>query len=217
MHCVRSYRRSAVRLSQSRFLVWTEKSLEVYLSNMSVKKIYEIGSVVIRTRAQKVDLSNLKHIRKIVTDLADTMRHTNLVGMAAPQIGVGSRVFVTEIRKTPTRRDVSTLDPLRIFINPRIIQSSKRRIVDFEGCGSVASGGLFGPVKRPETIAVRAHNENGEEFELETSGLLARIIQHEMDHLDGICFVDHVTDPKTFLGRNEYIKLRKDGIRKRKR
>ena len=79
----------------------------------------------------------------------------------------------------------------------------------YEGCGSVASGGLFGLVKRPETISIQASNENGEKFELETSGLLARIIQHEVDHLNGVCFIDKITDTKKLLGREEYIKFGK--------
>ena len=142
-------------------------------------------------------------------DLTDTMRHTNLIGMAAPQIGIGERIFVTEIRKTAIRKDISLIDPLRAFINPKITRFSKKCTDGYEGCGSVASGELFGIVKRPETISVRAYDENGEEFELETSGLLARIIQHEIDHLNGVCFLDKITSSKTLLGRQEYIKMRK--------
>jgi peptide deformylase len=176
---------------------------------MSVKKISEIGSDVIRSKAAKVEKIISRNVKKIVADLTDTMRHENLVGIAAPQIGIGSQIFVTEVRKTKLRKDVSTLDPLRVFINPALTRVSKKMVTGYEGCGSVAHGGLFGIVKRPEVIAVRAHNENGEEFELETGGLLARIIQHEIDHLNGICFIDRVTDTKKLLGREEYIKLKK--------
>ena len=149
---------------------------------MAIKKTAEIGSKMIRSKAKEVDMRASAKVRKIITDLNDTMRDTNLVGMAAPQIGIGSRIFVTEIRKTILRKDISILDPLKIFINPEIKRVSKKMVEGYEGCGSVASGGLFGLVKRPETVSVRATNENGEEFELETSGLLARIIQHEVDH-----------------------------------
>jgi peptide deformylase len=173
---------------------------------MPIKKVSEIGSEVIRSKAKVVDDITSPMVRKLLADLTNTMRHENLVGMAAPQIGVGLRVFVTEIRKTKFRKNVSELDPLRVFVNPTLTKTSKRRVDGYEGCGSVASGGLFGIVKRPETISVRAFDEMGEEFELETSGLLARIIQHEIDHLDGICYVDKVTDTTTFLGREQYIK-----------
>jgi peptide deformylase len=176
---------------------------------MAIKKTSEIGSKVIRTKAEKVSNVSSAKVKKIITDLTDTMRHENLVGMAANQIGVGRRIFVTEVRKTRFRKNVSSLDPLRVFINPVITKVSKNTVEGYEGCGSVASAGLFGIVKRPETVSVRAMNENGEEFELETSGLLARIIQHEVDHLNGICFIDRVTDTKKLLGRGEYLKTLK--------
>lgn len=174
---------------------------------MTIRLTSEIGSKVIRSRAKEVVNVSSGKVKKILKDLTDTMRHRNLVGMAANQIGVGSRIFVTEVRKTTIRKNISNLDPLRVFINPVVTKTSKKLVEGYEGCGSVASGGLFGIVARPETVSVRAINENGEEFELETSGLLARIIQHEVDHLNGICFIDKVTDTKKLLGRGEYIKL----------
>jgi len=175
---------------------------------MAIKKISEIGSEVIRNKAIDVQGLSLKKMQKLITDMTDTMREVGLVGIAAPQIGIGSRVFLTEVRKTKSRKDITELDPLRVFVNPIVTSVSKKHVEAYEGCGSVALGELFGVVKRPETISVRAHNERGEEFELETSGLLARIIQHEMDHLNGICFIDKVTDTKKLLGRTEYLKLR---------
>ncbi len=176
---------------------------------MSIKKISEIGSKVIRTKAIPVVNVSLPRLKKVIADLTDTMRYEGLVGIAAPQIGIGGRIFLTEIRKTKIRKDIKSLDPLRVFINPTITRTSKKFVNGYEGCGSVAHGGLFGIVKRPKTIAVRARNEHGEEFELETGGLLARIIQHEIDHLNGICFIDRVTDTKKLLGREEYIKMKK--------
>jgi peptide deformylase len=176
---------------------------------MSVKKISVIGSPVIRTRAKELGAVPPLKLRKIISDLTDTMRDANLVGIAAPQIGVSSRVFLSEIRKTKTRKDISELDQLRVFVNPVLVRTSKKQVEGYEGCGSVARGGLFGIMKRPESIVVRAHNEHGDEFEIETGGLLARIIQHEIDHLNGICFIDKVSDTKSLLGREEYIKLKK--------
>lgn len=176
---------------------------------MAIKKTSEIGSKVIRSRAKEVDKINSARVKKIITDLTDSMRDKDLVGMAAPQIGVGSRIFVTEMRKTKFRKDIAILDPLRVFINPKITRISKKLVNGYEGCGSVASGGLFGIVKRPETVSVRAFDQNGEEFELETSNLLARIIQHEIDHLNGVCFIYKITDTKKLLGREEYLKMRK--------
>jgi peptide deformylase len=176
---------------------------------MAVKKISEIGSSAIRTHAKELGAVTPLKLRKMIDDLTDTMREADLVGIASPQIGISSRVFLSEIRKTKTRKDISELDQLRVFVNPVLVKTSKKQVKGYEGCGSVARGGLFGIVKRPESVAVRAHDEHGEQFELETGGLLARVIQHEIDHLNGICFIDKVTDTKSLLGREEYIKLKK--------
>ncbi|MDB5260596.1 MAG: Peptide deformylase [Candidatus Nomurabacteria bacterium] len=176
---------------------------------MAVKTTAEIGSKAIRSASKKVIKIDSPLVKKIIQDLIDTMRSANLVGMAAPQIGVNTRIFITELRKTKFRKNIKDLDPLRVFINPLIVSTSKKEIEGYEGCGSVASGGLFGLVKRPERINIKAFNENEEEFELETEGLLARVIQHEIDHLNGICFIDKVTDTKKLLGAGEFVKMTK--------
>lgn len=176
---------------------------------MAIKKTFEIGNEVVRAKAKPVEAITGAKVKKIITDLTDTMRAGDLVGMAAPQIGVSSRIFITEIRKTKARKYVDGGETLTVFINPTITKVSKKLVEDYEGCGSVANGELFGPVKRPETVAVHAWNEQGEEFELETSGLLARVIQHEYDHLEGVCFIEKVTDNKKLMGIHEYIKMRK--------
>ncbi|MEK7530945.1 MAG: peptide deformylase [Patescibacteria group bacterium] len=172
---------------------------------MSIRPTTQIGNKIIRTKSKRVTAVSAK-VLHVVRDLTDSMREVGLVGMAGPQIGVGLRIFVTEVRKTKARKHIKKFDPLRIFINPRIIKRSKKVISGYEGCGSVAHGGLFGDVSRAESITVVAINENGKKFTLDASGLLARIIQHEIDHLDGVVFVDRVKNTKSFMGRDEYIK-----------
>ena len=176
---------------------------------MIIKNATQVGNKVIRDKAKEVSNPTTKSTQKVVKDLVDSMRHHNLVGMAAPQIGKGLRIFITEIRKTKLRKGVSdeNIDPLRIFINPRILSVSKKETKDWEGCGSVASANLFGMVKRPASIVVEALDEKGEKFQLKASNLLARVIQHEMDHLQGIVFADRA-DTKTYMSRIEYLKLR---------
>src|SRR5690606_35100001 len=112
--------------------------------------------------------------------LVDSMRHHELVGMAAPQIGKPIRVFVTEVRKTKLRKGegIEDVDPLRVFINPRITSLSKSTQKGWEGCGSVASAGLFGQVQRPSSLSIEAFDENGMKFNLKANKLLARVIQH---------------------------------------
>jgi len=180
----------------------------VRMLDMIVKNVTQVGNKVIRATSLEVPTPTSKSTQKVVTDLVDSMRHHNLVGMAAPQIGKGVRVFVTEIRQTKLRkRDTASLDPLRIFINPKILSTSKKEAKDWEGCGSVAMANLFGMVKRPVSIEVEAFNEQGMKFRLKAKNLLARVIQHEMDHLNGKLFVD-AADSRTYMSRNEYLKMR---------
>ena len=172
---------------------------------MIKKQATQIGNPIIRKKSKRVDKISSKFIQAIIKDLVNSMRFHELVGMAAPQIGLDLRIFVTEIRKTKTRKSIEK-DPLRVYINPHIVSFSREKSVGYEGCGSVASSQLFGLVKRAQRVSVKAQNEQGEYFSLNAKGLLARVIQHELDHLDGIVFLDKVTDTKKLMDREEYFK-----------
>ncbi len=176
---------------------------------MIIKLATQAGNVVIRTKSKNIanPSSPSPEIRKVVKDLTDSMRHHELVGMAAPQIGKNIRVYISEIRQTKLRKgqDVKNADKLRVYINPKITWRSKKLIEGWEGCGSVAHGALFGTVKRAQSVEVVAFDENGNKFKLKAENLLARVIQHEQDHIDGILFSDKA-DPKTFMSSNEYLK-----------
>ncbi len=164
--------------------------------------------MVIRSRSVEVSNPTSKSTQRVVTDLIDSMRHHDLVGMAAPQIGKAVRVFVTEIRQTKLRKsDNANLDPLKVFINPKILSVSKKAAKDWEGCGSVATANLFGMVKRPISLEIEAVDEHGMKFRLKAKNLLARVIQHELDHLNGTLFVD-TADSKTYMSKSEYLKMR---------
>lgn len=176
---------------------------------MIVKHATQAGNLVIRSKAKAVSTSHFKskEVQAVIKNLVDSMRHHNLVGMAAPQIGKSLRIFVSEVRPTKLRKgqSVKNIDKLRVYINPIIVQQSKKSVLGWEGCGSVAFANLFGQVKRPQSLTVEAYDEKGEKFRLEAKGLLARIIQHELDHLNGVLFVD-TSNPKTFMSRDEYLK-----------
>lgn len=143
-------------------------------------------------------------LKTVIDNLVDSMRQNKLVGMAAPQIGENLTVFVTEPRETPTRPKDQT-DELRIYINPTITYFSPKQIILFEGCGSVLNGQLFGPVKRPKIITIQAKNQQGKQFELTCDGILARVIQHEYDHLFGIEFLEKISDYKQMMTVEFYI------------
>lgn len=174
---------------------------------MSVEKTVQIGTPVVRTRTKEVWNIKNAEVRRTIADLVDTMRGTNLVGMAAPQIGAGLRIFVSEIRETKFRNDLVP-DELRIFVNPIITKRSKRMTDGYEGCGSVTHAGLFGPVRRHASVEVTASDANGKPFTLKAEGMLARIVQHELDHLNGTLFIDKV-DTNKLLDRDIYLKQKR--------
>ncbi len=176
---------------------------------MAIKKVTQAGQAVIRRKAKPVAMSISKVTKRLVKDLIDTMRAANLIGIAAPQIGKSLRVIVTEIRATKLRKgEKNMVDSLRVFINPKIVSVSKKQALGWEGCGSIAFGKLFGKVRRPVSVTVRALDRQGKPFELSATNLLARVIQHEVDHLNGILFTD-TADPATFISSTEYKRLRK--------
>lgn len=174
---------------------------------MIIKNTTQVGNPIIRRKSRPVPRANSPATKRIVRNLIDSMRYHGLVGMAAPQIGIDLKIFVSEIRRTKTRKPKES-DPVRIFINPEIISRSRRQISGYEGCGSVASSGLFGKVRRPNEVVVAAFDEKGKKFKLRARGLLARIIQHENDHLNGMVFLDRMSSMKDLISREEYLKTK---------
>ena len=150
---------------------------------MSIKKVLHYGTPSLREPSIEVHKVS-RNITDLVQDLFDTMYAQNGVGLAAPQIGVNLRVFVID---ASTKEE--PLDPM-VFINPKIIKKSGA-IKSNEGCLSFPEA--YTDVVRYKDIMVKATNEHGKPFVMEVKGgnLLARAIQHENDHLDGILFIDH--------------------------
>jgi peptide deformylase len=171
---------------------------------MIIKEIIQIGNPILSRKSKFVVKIESEETQRVVKNLIDSMRYHNLIGMAASQIGEKLRIFVTEVRKTKYRN--LEKDKLRVYINPKIIWSSKKEIVIYEGCGSVAYAKLFAPVKRPEKIVIEAFDENSNKFKLEAGGMLGRVIQHEYDHLDGIEFTEKILDIKMIMSSEEYKK-----------
>lgn len=151
---------------------------------MSIRKVVKYGTPSLREPSKEVHKVSQK-IKVLVEDLLDTMYKENGVGLAAPQVGENVRIFVI---------DVSTGDePLNpmVFINPKIIKKSGA-VISHEGCLSFPEA--FTDVKRYANVMVKALDRHGRPFVLEAKDgtLLARCIQHEFDHLNGVLFIDHV-------------------------
>ena len=173
---------------------------------MVIKNKPQIGNTILRKKSLPVKNFESKSVGQSIGDLVDTMRADGLIGLSAPQLGRSLRIFVTEIRKTKYRTKPKQLHKLAVYINPRIVELSKDTEVGFEGCGSVFNAQLFGPVRRAKSVVVEAYNESGQKFKAEESGLMARVIQHEYDHLEGILFTDKITDWQKILSVEEYLK-----------
>lgn len=150
---------------------------------MSIRKVVKYGEESLREPSKEVHKVSQK-IKNLVQDLLDTMYKENGVGLAAPQIGENVRIFVIDVST-----DKEPLNP-RVFINPKIIKKSGA-CISHEGCLSFPEA--FTDVKRYANVMIKAQDSNGRSFVLEAKdgSLLARAIQHEFDHLDGVLFIDH--------------------------
>lgn len=172
---------------------------------MIIENITQIWDPILSQKSKFVNNFGSKETIRIIENLTDTMRNANLIWMAAGQIWEKLRIFVTEVRKTPFRNPID-IDQLRVYINPEIIYYSKSECVIYESCGSVAYWKLFWPVKRPKTIIIQAYDQNWQMFKLKAKWLLARVIQHEYDHLNGIEYTQKITDMRKIMSSEEYVK-----------
>lgn len=172
---------------------------------MAVKKIIEIGHRVLKLQNKPISDFNSPLLKKLVQNLTDTMIDAELIGIAAPQIGVNFLVFLTYPRRTKARK-LGKTDILRVFINPKITFTSKVTSLIYEGCGCIPKHSIFGPVVRPKEIEIEAFDQNGTKFALRCDGILARVIQHEYDHLNGIEFLEKVTDNRKIVSWDIYRK-----------
>lgn len=147
---------------------------------MAILEIKEYGEPILREKALPVE-EVTPEILNLVKDMAETMYTDSGVGLAAPQVGVLKRIILVDI-------DVEE-DGLIVLINPMLIKS-EGEVVAEEGCLSVPD--IYSQVKRSSKVTVKALNENGDSIEITKEGLTARALQHEIDHLDGILFIDRI-------------------------
>jgi peptide deformylase len=146
---------------------------------MAVLQIRTLPDPIVRQKAKRVTRID-RSVQKLIDDMIDTLRaEPNRAGLAAPQVGVLLRIAVIELPE----RGLITL------INPEIIKKEGERIVR-EGCLSVP--GYFGEIRRALTVKVKAKNRDGKEFRLKAEGLLAQALEQEIEHLDGVLYIDHL-------------------------
>ncbi|MGZ4674376.1 MAG: peptide deformylase [Ilumatobacteraceae bacterium] len=164
---------------------------------MSVRDIVTVGHPVLRERAREVTIDELAsaETQAFIDDLIDTMRHANGAGIAANQVGVPVRIATIEVGNNP-RYPYKPRIPLTVVVNPSIEPIDDELVEINEGCLSVPN--LRGSVMRNVNVRVRYLDRDGVAHDEVKRGLTAGTFQHECDHLDGVLFLDRVTDPRTF-------------------
>ena len=161
---------------------------------MAVLPVVKFPAEVLKTKAKEVP-SITEADRKLVRDMIDTMYAENGVGLAANQVGILKQLFVA----SPDQVKGKEL----VFFNPKIIKK-EGTIKEFEGCLSIPE--FYEPVKRAKTVWMRAMTMEGKTVEVKGTGLLSRIFQHEIDHLNGILFVDRLGPVKSRLAKKKLLK-----------
>jgi peptide deformylase len=159
---------------------------------MAVRPILVVGNPVLRQKAKRVSRVD-QSIQKLIDDMIETMRAAPGVGLAAPQVGVPLRVAVIEVDEKVT-----------VIVNPEIVKMSGEYEPD-EGCLSVP--GFWGRLRRAEKVTVKAKDRNGKDFRVTAEGLLAQALQHEIDHLDGLLYIDRM-ESLDELKRTEPVRAR---------
>lgn len=175
-------------------------------------KIREFGNPVLRQKATNLPVKDIRTngVQKLIKNMQDFLLSKKLgVGLAAPQVGKDLALAVVCVRPIKHRKEVEELD--LVIINPEITKTYGHKIQHWEGCisGGPLKSSLFAKVPRHKKVELKYRDEKGKSHNKTFEGLIAHIIQHELDHLNGILFVDRVKDTKTFITYSEYLKLAK--------
>ncbi|MEI6327517.1 MAG: peptide deformylase [Candidatus Roizmanbacteria bacterium] len=185
------------------------KSLPIRISPMP---IVQLGNPILWTVAKPVPKN--ADIDHLISRMSKTLTRAQGVGLAAPQVGQSVRMFLMDIHPTKTRSTLPQIGQIAV-INPKVIDMSDEQVIDWEGCLSVTTpqGLVFGPVARPRSILVSFRNQNNKIVKMEMSDLIARIFLHEYDHLDGVLFLQRMTDLSKLVDERAYMNHLKSGTK----
>jgi len=158
---------------------------------MTLRRIVTLPDPVLKRKAHTVNKFD-KDLHALVDDMVETMRDAPGVGLAAPQIGLSERIIVIEYFERPEDEEVEEA-PKKVWavINPEIVKASEEMLMGVEGCLSIP--GLIGEVERHMEVQVKGLNRHGKPMKVKAKGWLARIFQHEIDHLNGVLFTERAT------------------------
>jgi peptide deformylase len=172
---------------------------------MSILKVALMGHPVLRAHAQAIDPADIKspRIQQLIDDMFETMKEYNGVGLAAPQVHEGLRLFVAGFPPRPgDEEDDEERVPRMVLINPEITPLGSDTDDDWEGCLSIPE--IRGKVTRAKEIEVKAYDRRGRRIAIHARGFTARVIQHETDHLDGVLFLDRMRSFETLTYLDEF-------------
>ena len=172
---------------------------------MAVLPIVEVPDARLRALSQPVDAVD-DDVRRLIADMTDTMYAAKGIGLAAIQVGVATRVVVIDLQEEEDEEGKPVRDP-RAYVNPEVIEASEELSVYNEGCLSIPE--QYAEVARPSRCRVSWLDGEGQRHEEELEGLLATCMQHEIDHCDGILFIDHVSRLKRDMLLKKLAKARK--------
>jgi len=173
---------------------------------MAILKVSRMGHPVLRTPAHPIDPASVTSagVQRLIDDMFDTMREYSGVGLAAPQVHEGVRIFVAGLRSKPLGAEVSDDDemPLMALINPEVTLIGAPTELGWEGCLSIPD--IRGRVPRAAAVKVKALDRTGKAVSFTAKGFPARVIQHEFDHLDGVLFFDRMKTLESLSYLEEY-------------
>ncbi|HCF29462.1 MAG TPA: peptide deformylase [Cyanobacteria bacterium UBA11049] len=168
-----------------------------------ILEIIQLGDPLLRAKAEVVENIQDWRIQKLIDDLITTLKQANGVGIAAPQVAASDRLFIVASRPNPRYPNAPEME-LTPMINPKILASSNEIVNGWEGCLSIP--GIRGLVPRSQAIEVEYTDRNGKLQKQELTDFVARIFQHEYDHLDGIVFLDRLKSTQDIVTEHEYQK-----------
>jgi peptide deformylase len=170
----------------------------------ALHEIAQLGAKVLRQQAQAIDDVNCFEVRQIIQNMLAALANTQGVGLAAPQINVSKRIIIVASRPTTRYPSAPVMEPT-IMINPGFQPLSDEQEKDWEGCLSIP--GIRALVPRYKQILIQYTDEQGSLNEIRLDGFVARIFQHEADHLEGKVYLDRVEDNQDIIAESEYFKL----------
>jgi peptide deformylase len=175
----------------------------------NIREIAQLGATVLRLQAQVVTDIQDAEIKQLIETMQDTLATTQGVGIAAPQVSVSKRIIIIASRPTPRYPSAPLMEPT-VMINPAFQTLSDSREKDWEGCLSIP--GIRALVPRYKEILINYSNQQGVLVEARLAGFVARVFQHEFDHLEGKVFLDRVEDNLDIFAESEYFKISSSSI-----